>query len=293
MGSHFDTAGQLAAAQHGRVTRAQLLAAGVDTSRIARWLADGWLHRVHRGVYAVGHLAPSLSADYLAAVLACGSEAFLSHWPQAHLLEVRKARRPPPAEVTVATTGGRRRPGITVHRVRELQRLDTWSFDAIPMTSVPRLLLDLAPLLSLADLTRACHEARARYGTTPAQVLACMQRNPRRPGARQLRLALTGDVTLSPLESGFLALLRKHRLPLPRTNVDHAGDKVDCHWPQIGLTVELLSYRYHGSRHAFEADVARRRRSNHLAFTHGDVFEREAQTARELSRLAGWQSRGE
>jgi L-fucose isomerase-like protein len=76
-------------------------------------------------------------------------------------------------------------------------------------------------------------------------------------------------------------------LPRPRTNVDRLGDKVDCQWPQTGLAVELVSYRFHDSRHAFEADVARRRRSNHLAYTYGDVFERAARTATELAaRLA-------
>jgi hypothetical protein len=71
---------------------------------------------------------------------------------------------------------------------------------------------------------------------------------------------------------------------LPRTNVDHRGDKVDCRWPHHDLTVELLSYRFHATRRAFEADVARRRRSNHLAYTYGDVFDRAAATAAELRR---------
>jgi hypothetical protein len=71
-------------------------------------------------------------------------------------------------------------------------------------------------------------------------------------------------------------------LPAPRTNVSQRGDKVDCHWPELGLTVELLSYRFHASRRAFEADVARRRRSNHVAFTWGDVFERGGRTIAEL-----------
>jgi len=88
-------------------------------------------------------------------------------------------------------------------------------------------------------------------------------RNPRKPGAQKLRLALGSDATLSVLERGFLALLRAHRLPLPRTNLDHGGDKVDCHWPGIGLTIELLSFRNHATRHALQADLARRRRSRH------------------------------
>ncbi len=99
-----------------------------------------------------------------------------------------------------------------------------------------------------------------------------------------MRRALAADVTLSELEEGFLALLRAHGLPLPRTNIRHHGDTVDCHWPEHDLTVELLSYRFHATRRAFEADVARRRRSNHLAYTYGDVFERGASTIAELRR---------
>ncbi|MEA2191935.1 MAG: hypothetical protein QOI73_2056 [Solirubrobacteraceae bacterium] len=285
MRSLFDNAASIAALQHGRVTRSQLTAAGVDPSRIRRWLADGRLTRVHRGVFAVGHLASSVQADYIAAVLACGQGARLSHRAEAHLLEVVKAKRPPTPEVTVVATAGRRRPGITVHRVRSLHRLDTWTFDAIPVMSVPRLLLDLAASSSLEELILACHQARVRYRIRPEQVTACIERNPHRAGVGLLRRALKGDATLSPLERAFLDLLRHHGMPPPRTNIDLAGDKVDCHWPELGLTVELLSYRYHGSRHAFETDVARRRRSNHVAFSHGDVFERGSQTAVELERL--------
>ena len=94
-------------------------------------------------------------------------------------------------------------------------------------------------------------------------------------------------MTLSALEDGFLALLRAHGLPQPRTNIDVRGDKVDCHWPAHDLTVELLSYRFHATRQAFEQDVARRRRSAHLAYTYGDVFERAPATALQLGqRLA-------
>jgi len=267
------------------VTRVQLLAEGIDRSRITRWLADGRLHRVHHGVYAVGHLTPSVQADYMAAVLACGPGARLSHRAEAYLLKIMRTKRPPPAEVTIVGTAGRKRPGITVHRVQSFHRLDIWTFDGIRVMSVPRLLLDLAPQLSLAELTLACHEARVRYRIRPEQVTACMVRNPGRAGVGLLRRALTGDVTLSPLEDAFIALLREHGLPVPRTNIDHAGDKVDCHWPELGLTIELLSYRYHASRHAFETDVARRRRSNHIAFTHGDIFQRGSHTAGELAHL--------
>jgi hypothetical protein len=121
-----------------------------------------------------------------------------------------------------------------------------------------------------------------QHETTPAMVTACIARNPHKPGATKLRSALEADVTLSDLESGFVDLLRAHDLPLPRTNIDHRGDKVDCHWPQHDLTIELLSYRFHASRAAFEQDVARRRRSNHVAYTYGDVFERDGATTDDL-----------
>jgi hypothetical protein len=79
-------------------------------------------------------------------------------------------------------------------------------------------------------------------------------------------------------------LLRAHGLPLPRTNIDHLGDKVDCHWPQLDLTVDLQSYRYHATHQVFEDDVARRRRSGHVAYTYGDVVERAAATIADLRR---------
>ena len=85
------------------------------------------------------------------------------------------------------------------------------------------------------------------------------------------------------LEDGFLALLDAYGLPRPRTNIDREGDKVDCHWPALDLTVELVTYRFHATRSAFETDVARRRRSRHLAYTYGDVFERGPATAAELA----------
>jgi hypothetical protein len=149
---------------------------------------------------------------------------------------------------------------------------------------VPRVLLDVAPTTATGELARLCHEAWVHHRTTPGYVEACIARNPTKRGAAKLRRALTSDVTLSDLEDQFLELLKHHDLPLPRTNVDHHGDKVDCHWPHHDLTVELLSYSFHATRQAFEQDVARRRRSRHIAYTYGDVFERGEATAAELGR---------
>jgi hypothetical protein len=282
MRGQSDIVARIARGQHGRVSRAQLLAEGIDRRRIDRWLADGRLRTVHRGVYAVGHDAPSVLGNYMAAVLACGAGAVLSHRAAAYKLVLVRGAAPPP-EVTVPTTAHRRHPGVVIHRVKALHVLDTADLDAIAITTVPRILLDLAPRTPLKELIRLCHEAWVRHDCGPDRIEACIARNPRKPGAGKLRRALGSDVTLSDLEDGFLELLKRHGLPRPRTNIDLDGDKVDCHWPAHDLTIELVSYRYHATRHAFEHDVARRRRSNHTAYTYGDVFERGNRTVAELS----------
>jgi hypothetical protein len=279
-----DTVARIAAGQYGRITIGQLTVAGVDQDRVKRWVGDGRLRREHVGVYTLGHPDRSARGVYMSAVLAAGGGAVLSHRAAAYLLTLLRGA-PPPPEVSVPTTAGRTRPGVVIHRVKSLPSLDVSTFDGIPIITVPRTLLDLAPSTAPEQLARLGHEAWIHHRTTPELIEACVARNPRKPGAAKLRRALSADVTLSELETRFLKLLRAHGLATPRTNIDHHGDKVDCHWPRHGLTIELLSYRWHASRHAFEADVARRRRSNHVAYTYGDVFERGYGTAAEVGAL--------
>ena len=242
------------------------------------------MRREHVGVYTVGHPDPSPQGTYRSAVLAAGSGAHVSHGACAHLLVIVRGKAPPP-EVTVPTTAHRRRPGIVIHRVRALPSLDTATLDGIPITTAPRVLLDIAPRTEPDELARACHEAWVRHRVTPPYIEACIARNPGKPGTAKLRRALGADVVLSFLEKGFLALLDAHELPRPRTNVDRRGDKVDCHWAERDLTIELVSCRFHGTRYGYETDVTRRRRSRHLAFSYGDVFERGDATAAEIAGL--------
>ena len=150
----------------------------------------------------------------------------------------------------------------------------------IPVTTVARTLVDLAAVLGVDALARACHEAGVLYGTTPEDVEAVLERRPTSPGAAKLRRVLHGDVrvTLSTLERRFLALLNAENLPLPLTNRIASGRRVDCRWPERRLTVELDSYRYHHSRHAWEQDrrrerEARARGDEFRRYTYGDVFE--------------------
>ena len=131
-----------------------------------------------------------------------------------------------------------------------------------------------------------------RYRTTPAQVAAVLARRPASRGAATLRRVLQGDapVTLSALERRFLALLREHGLLLPETNRVVGGHRVDCRWPGRRLMVELDSYRFHNTRHAWERDRrrerdARARSDEFRRYTYGDVFEEPEQMLRELRQL--------
>ena len=271
------------------VTRAELLAAGVSRDQIEHRLRVGGLIPVHRGVYRVGHRAPSVEARYLAAVWACGEDAVLSGRAAGYLLGIVKGRAPRP-EVTAPKV--RRVDGVRTRRSRRRDAVATTTWRGIPVTSVAQTLVDLAGELSEDDLARACHEAGVRHHTRPAHVEAVLAGRPRTPGAAKLRRIRRGDVrvTLSKLESRFLALLREAGLPLPETNRSAGGRRVDCRWPEQRLTVELDSYRYHHSRHAWEQDRRRERearaRGDELRrYTWGDVFESPAQMLAELRRL--------
>jgi|tagenome__1003787_1003787.scaffolds.fasta_scaffold20708720_2 hypothetical protein len=279
---------QLASSQHGVVTRTQLLAAGLSTYEIRYRVRSGALLREHRGVYRVGHRAPSVEARYLAALLACGDGARLSGRAAAHLLGLMKGA-PPRPEVT--TPLKKRVEGVTVGR-GHIDRPDRAVQHGIPITAVPRTLTDLAAHLSLDDLARACHEAGVRYRTTPAQIAAVLARRPRRPGAPKLQQIIRGDarVTLSVLERRFIEVLRAQAMPLPLTNRPAGSYHVDCRWPDRQFAVELDSYRFHHSRHAWEQDRSREREARARGdefrrYTWADVFEQPGPMLADLRRL--------
>jgi putative AbiEi antitoxin of type IV toxin-antitoxin system len=277
---------RIAGNQHGVVTRAQLLAAGISDDEIKWRRQKGLLIRVHRGTYRVGHRARSVEARYLAAVLACGPGAVLSGKAAGHLLGLLNGA-PPPPEVT--TRAQRRVQGV---RTRRAKHVHATTFKGIPVTTVPQTLVDLAATLSEGRLAGACHEAGVKYGTTPAKVEPLLAAFPNRPGVAKLRRIMRGEarITLSTLERGFLAFLRREGLPLPRTNRVASAKRVDCRWPEQGLTVELDSYQYHNSRHAWEQDRRREREAfargdDFRRYTWGDVFEHPHRMRAELRAL--------
>jgi hypothetical protein len=222
----------------------------------------------------------------MAAVLACGDASALSGVAAAYLYGLVRGRAPKP-EVT--SSKEHRVPGVLTRRCRPFDRRDVTTWKGIPITTVPYTLIDLAAALTPAALAWSVHQAGIRYGTEPEHVDEVLARRPNAPGRGLLLSLLSGDahITLSALERKFLARLRRAGLPLPITNRLAGGRYVDCRWPEHHLTVELDSYTYHRSRHAWEQDrkrerQARARGDDFRRFTYGDVYEHPAPMMREL-----------
>jgi predicted transcriptional regulator of viral defense system len=155
---------RIAAKAHGVVARSELIRAGLSSQEIKHRVRTGALIPVHRGVYRVGHRAPSHHARYMAAVLACGDGALLSGRAAGHLQRLLKH---PPSVPEVTTPTERHVKDVTTHRQRKIHPADKTIWQGIPATTVPRTLVDLAATLSPEELARACHEAGVLYDTTP------------------------------------------------------------------------------------------------------------------------------
>lgn len=272
----------LASAQHGVVGRWQLVWMGVGEDAIERRLG-GRLHRLHAGVYAVGHRDVSRDGGWMAAVLASGpaqlaggtragparairpAAAVLSHRSAAALWGIRRPTSGP-AHVTLPHKS-RSTPKIRRH-VAGLPPDEVTTRHAIPVTTVPRTLLDLAATASPDEVEFALREAEYRQLHDALSLPDLLARHPGRRGVRRVRLALTRLAERpgrprSPLEEVFVPFLRRHSLPQPRLNawIEAAGRRhqVDCLWPNRQI-VELDGWEGHGTRTAFREDRARDRR---------------------------------
>jgi very-short-patch-repair endonuclease len=240
-----------------------LLAAGLSHREITTRVRNGLLHRLHRGVYAVGHMALTPRSREMAAVLACGPDAVLSHRSAAVLWGL--LRSAPRIEVT-APRSRKRRAGLAVHRSRVLSAVDRVVLDGIPVTGVARTLVDLADLLSERRLADAVHEAEVRRLFDLKAVEAALARVPGRGGRHRLGRVLAAyeprPFTRSDGERRVLALCREQGLLQPRVNALVEGYEVDFWWPDAGLVVELDGEAVHHTRRAFRED---RRRDRALA----------------------------
>lgn len=228
----------------------------MSKSAIYRRVARGLLHRVHRGVYLVGHTLWLPGARELAAVLACGpADALVSHGSALALRGVVLADARGPVHVTVPGRRLRRRPGIVVHRAPSL-RGERMQVDGTPTTSVTRALLDIAAE-GHPQLEAAVSEVQARRLVTQRQLRRYVEAATGRRGVDRLRAAVgaheTG-FTRSEGERVMRRLCRAARLPQPQTNVPFQDYEIDFLWAEQRLVVEVDGYGAHSSRYAFERD---------------------------------------
>jgi very-short-patch-repair endonuclease len=248
--------------QWGVVSRAQLADAGISAATVDIWVRRGRLLVVHRGVYAVGHAPLRREGRWLAAVLAYGDAAVLSHVSAAAhwgLLQSDATR------IDVSTPASRHSvPGIRLHRSRSLIACDTTSHQGIPITTVPRTLLDIAATLQPHRLERALAQAERLRLYDHRAIEDLLARANGHRGTTPLTRATARDpkFTRSELEAWFLKLVREIDLPEPLVNFaltapDHPRLEVDFCWPQHRLIVELDGWDTHRTRAAFEQDRRR------------------------------------
>lgn len=250
----------LAARQRGVISLAQLRQAGLGRGAIDHRLQTGRLHRVHSGIYLVGHATPMPLALETAALLACGSGAVLSHRSAGTIWGFIN-RTQGPVDVTVAGRDCGVRKGVRLRRVVSLEQADVQCRDGLRVTAPSRTLLDLAGLLSDRDLDRAVNEALVLRLTTHEDLIQTVRRSKGRRGTRSLRAFLdrtTGPTfTRSEAERRLRRLLREADLAAPETNVRVGPYEVDMLWRAEQLVVEVDGYAFHSTRSAFERDRAR------------------------------------
>jgi predicted transcriptional regulator of viral defense system len=245
--------------QHGIVDAVDLARLGFGRGAIQHQLKLGRLHRLYRGVYAVGHTRLTLHGRWFAGVRSCGAEAALSHRTAAtsrHLMQATGGA------IHVTVVGSRRpKQGIVLHQVRALDPRDRTLVDGIPVTSIARTFLDLAETESEQTLSRVWDEAERRELLDVRAVRELCERSAGRRGLKPL-LALLADTREVPhtkreLEALFFDFCRAYKLPLPSCNVLVEGYEVDAFWPSHKLVVELDSWTFHRGRRAFERDRER------------------------------------
>jgi Transcriptional regulator, AbiEi antitoxin/Protein of unknown function (DUF559) len=245
---------QLGARQHGVFALAQLHALGLTTNAVRKRAAAGRLFRIHRGVYALvpGSLL-SREGWWMAAVLAAGRGAALSHRSAAHLHGLRRTSRER-IDVIVPGASARTVPGVDVHRSVTLTDEDVTAVDSVPVTTLARMMLDLAAVVDRRGVERVIEEANVRGVFDLWAITGQLQRNPKHPGAPRLRAALGPDragLTDSELEELFISIWWPTGLPRPQTrfHID-PGDggpliRADFAWPEAKFDLETDGSRYH------------------------------------------------
>jgi hypothetical protein len=250
----------LAGRQHGIVTAAQLREAGLTKQGVRRRLEAGWLIRLHRGVYAVGHMALTRHSHLIAAVYACGPEALASHRAAGWLWGILRGSQPIEVTAPRGRKGGR---GFVLHRSRLIHEEERAEKQGIPVTSLARTIVDLADDLSEKRLGNAVHEAEVQRLFDRKAVERVQARLPGRKGRHRLTriLAAYGDVqpfTRNRAERLVLEMCKDHGIPTPQTNIWLGSEEVDFYWPEQGLVLEFDG-GVHRTTRAFYEDRERDR----------------------------------
>jgi very-short-patch-repair endonuclease len=251
----------LAGRQHGVISGRQLAELGYTADAIRRRVEAGRLHRLHRGVYAVGHRALTIHSRYLAAVFACGPQALLSHRPAGAVHGLLRAGGP--IDVTVPR-GVKPKPGVATHRSRSIHPDDRATRHGIPTTSISRTIVDLADVLTDRRLAAVVNEAEVLGRFDSRAVMEVQARLPGRTGRHRLARVLGAyteplGYSTTEAERRFLRLCDRHGLPRPQ-RVFAAGYELDFYWDDARLGVEVDGGPFHRTRRAFHEDRRRDRR---------------------------------
>lgn len=252
--------------QHGVVTRTQLLELGLSPGALRCRVRSGTFRILHRGVYLVGPIMPP-HARAMAAALACGPEAIVSHRSAAALWDLVPPPPPDaPVEITAVGTYHRSRASVRIRRTSELAPDERCVLAGIPVTAPGRTLIDLATVVDARRVERAVARAERESILNRSGLAALIERYAGKPGVRVLRSIVHQGagpaLTRSEAEERFIDLVRTARLPMPETNVRVGRYEVDFLWRSRRLAVEVDGYRFHSARARFEHD---RRRASHLA----------------------------
>lgn len=276
-----------ASKQGGVISRPQLEHCGFTPKQLRVMRERGELIVLHQGVFAIGHVPLAARSHHIAGLLAGGRESVLTHHSCARVwrLPVPTDRR---VHIGVTTKKRRSSDTLAVHVIRPLVLDDRRVLHGLRVTTVPRLLLDLADVLADRAYEEVVAEACVRRLVDPSAVAKLIERSPGRRGTRLLTVAGVVGRTRSEMERKLLRQLRAAKLVLPQTNVKLHGWEVDAHWPGLNLVVELDGWQFHDNRLAFRTDRRKdrslgRRCLRVLRFTWEDLVEGDA--IRELREL--------
>jgi very-short-patch-repair endonuclease len=270
---------QLTRRQHGVVTRRQLLALGMPPETIRARLEAGRMHRLWAGVYAVGRPDVDRLGRLMAATLACGPDARLSHRSAAELWRIGR-QAPGAVDVSVPMGSRPRRRGIRLHRRVEFGT--TRMVKGIPVADPVSVLIDLAIELATEEVEDAVNEADRLDLIRTHRLRPALDREPRRPGIGRLKRILDAQTfsrAANALERRFLAIVRQAGIPPPETQRRLGRNRVDFFWPALGLVAETDSLRHHRTAAEQATDIGRdqahvRTGLRTLRFTHSQVFHR-------------------